>query len=740
MKTTHTRAQPDAVVDVDVKLLYLAYDRLPLSMAIAVAAIVILVGVVWPFFPSAIYLLWITGIALVVAVRLFIWWLYRRARPEPAALDRWRTLYLIAAVLAGAATSLGPVLIVIAGEPDLGAGIPLLVGALLSVGAVAMNSMAAQRTAMQAFLVVALAPFIAALASYGDRAQGVLALVLLAGMVALLIVGRASSAGLRALLETQSRLHHALEAADLARSQAEAASQAKSRFLANMSHELRTPLNAVIGAAQLLRTQTSNPDQQTYLVSAIERSGNNLLGLIENILDLSRIEAGELRLRPVEFDLVECIDSAVASAALAAQAKGIQLVADIAEDIGTSRIGDPDRLRQVVMNLLGNAVKFTARGEVRVQVTKAGTGPNVRFRVSDTGVGVDASVLPHIFEPFRQGEDSAERRYGGSGLGLAIVQQLVEAMGGVITVVSVPGRGSTFEFEIPLLPARYAEPGVELGAKSTISNSRAGGRTSMATVLVIEDDELNRVVVGSMLAQAGYQVHLASDGFEALRLIKQSTSFDLVLMDLQMPGMDGLEVTRRLRAGEAGDRGRQIPIVALTANAFSEDKQACLAAGMNDYLTKPVVYARLLSTLQRWLGPSDSVAAATTPAPTDKPNIRRVVFDSSVLASMPMVADGSSPGFARKVLLLFVESASKIISETRSAYDNADQQTLLRLVHTLKSSSATIGAFELSDLAHESESILRSGQVLPAEFTEALADATQRLKTTIIEYLRQSDP
>lgn len=254
----------------------------------------------------------------------------------------------------------------------------------------------------------------------------------------------------RELREALDYLAAGQEALVLAKADAEAASQAKSRFLANMSHELRSPLNAVIGAAQLLRAERDDAEQQAQLIAGIQRSGANLLGLIENILDLSRIEAGAVGLRPVDFHLVECIDSALASAELAAQAKGLRLACVVSTELSAWRHGDADRLRQVVMNLLGNAVKFTDHGEVTVRVEPGALPQSVRISVTDTGVGIEAAGLAHIFEPFRQADEGADRRYGGSGLGLAIVRQLVVAMGGHISVASRVGEGSRFETDLPL--------------------------------------------------------------------------------------------------------------------------------------------------------------------------------------------------------------------------------------------------------------------------------------------------
>ncbi len=511
---------------------------------------------------------------------------------------------------------------------------------------------------------------------------------------------------------------------------AEAASRAKTRFLANMSHELRTPLNAVIGAAQLLDQNDAN-DSQRHLVEAIRTSGINLLGLIDNVLDLSRIEAGAFELAVEDFNLLDCVQGALATASVQSRAKGVAMAGVLDPGLPAWRRGDVMRLRQVLLNLLGNAVKFTPRGEVVLHVMPGATPDALHISVRDTGIGIGHASLKQVFEPFRQADDAANRRFVGSGLGLAISRQLVEAMGGRIQVTSELGKGSTFDIWLQLAPASRAvneppplhhaiaffEPHessaqalaaqlARLGCKAqrcasaqevrdwldglgdtatkpwlltavdheqarefldrakawfdpervigmtaaelpaaesareqfNVSRSvikpvlraalvsrlgavaregatgngedvRAGRNGSLGMtpggnnrhVLVVEDDAMNQMIVCSMLQNAGFLTSTADDGAQALDLLSRET-FDLVLMDWQMPDMDGLEVTRRLRSGAVGDFGTVVPIVALTANAFAEDRAACLAAGMNDFLTKPVLAESLVASVTRWLG------------------------------------------------------------------------------------------------------------------------------------------
>jgi CheY-like chemotaxis protein len=531
------------------------------------------------------------------------------------------------------------------------------------------------------------------------------------------------------------------EAAQL-RDQVRQAQRVKSRFLAIMSHELRTPLNAILGAAQLLDGTALGPDQ-SYLVEAVRDHGVALLGLIDNVLDMSHIESGELALVPAPFDLTDCVEGALATSAAAARAKGLAIAAIVDPALPAWREGDAMRLRQVLLGLLGNAIKFTTHGEVVLRVDAAGARHGVRLQVSDTGIGIDAQRLPHVFEPFAVGDESSTRPVGGAGLGLAIARELVRRMGGEISARSEPGRGSLFEavVQLPLAPRREGvnprrgqpvafyethdasaqalaatlarmgfdasrcidgtalrqwlqpravaegqvptywvlvctdhpsalrvletaadliDPARVIGMTSEVCYEAEDARETMGLarsvikpvlrsaivsrmgaaesargraahgaaaaaalpagsgkpeepatpiVLVVEDDPTNSLIVCSMLQMAGIAHAAAEDGRRALELLR-SRSFDAVLMDWQMPDMDGLEVARCIRRGQAGETARHVPIIALTANAFPEDRASCLAAGMNDFLTKPVVAAKLVETLRHWM-PSNEAQATT---------------------------------------------------------------------------------------------------------------------------------
>ena len=397
-------------------------------------------------------------------------------------------------------------------------------------------------------------------------------------------------------LYLEDRIQERTQELALARDRALDSTRAKEQFLANMSHELRTPLTGLLGGLELV-DPAGLPEQQRHLLGVARQSGEALLAVINEVLDYSKLEAGKFVLAQVPLKVPEVAQEAASLFASVALRKGVALDCICESGVDTPFIGDPLRLRQVLLNLLGNALKFTDRGRVELRITRIARRADsavLLFSVKDSGIGISPALQTQLFKPFVQAEEGAARK--GSGLGLAISQKLVQAMGGEITVDSVHGQGSTFSFDLELAFA----PKEEAAAPTDALTAPPAPSTLRGRVLLVEDNPVNRLVAVSMLAPLGLEVAEAEDGQQALEMLRETT-FDLVLMDCQMPVLDGFGATARIRAGDAGADRVRVPIVAFTANALDGDAQRCLAAGMDGYLSKPFTREQLAGAVDHWL-------------------------------------------------------------------------------------------------------------------------------------------
>jgi PAS domain S-box-containing protein len=539
-----------------------------------------------------------------------------------------------------------------------------------------------------------------------DRSQLVVNLVITA-----LHDGNGQVSGHLSIATDITERRRAAEELARARDAAEHANRAKSAFLANMSHEIRTPLAAIVGLVEVMQQGTVTAEQGSQL-QTLATAAESLLGLINGILDVSKIEAGKLALEARPFDPRALVNKVIEVLSLPARRKGLSLAAVVDPPVPVSVVGDAGRLRQVLLNLVGNAVKFTEHGEVVVELARRASegvdtsAPEVElhFSVRDTGVGIPAEKLQRIFQPFEQADESTTRTHGGTGLGLTISSRLVERMGGRLAVSSEVGKGSTFSFQLSLPIAEYDKVTRWQGDKVTEDSTPSSVTLSPLNILLAEDNPVNQQVLSLLLVKAGHKVRVVDNGRKALEALGRE-KFDLVLMDVQMPEMDGLRCARLIRAHEKAVGGH-VPIIAVTANALEGERQRCLQAGMDDYLTKPVRSQELFRLIQELSGRRHfSTQERDGSGPPWLEPLREMGFDQEASAGL---------------IRTFVETVPGRLLALNQAVAAGDLAGVAQAAHKIRGSLLVFAAQPAIEIANRLESLARQGRLdlVPAALAE----------------------
>ena len=531
-----------------------------------------------------------------------------------------------------------------------------------------------------------------------------------------------------------------------ARDAAEAGARARSEFLAMMSHEIRTPMNGVLGTAELLLDSGLNGEQLTY-AKTMRESSAQLLCIINDVLDFSKLDADRVEIEKVRFNVHNLVRDTVALLTPAANEKGLELTVGLAPEVPREVVGDPGRLRQVLLNLVGNGVKFTSAGTVSVDVAVDGSPTNqhirLLFSVADTGIGIPDHAIPQLFREFSQLDSSIARRFGGTGLGLAICKRLIDLMGGTVGVQSKVGKGTIFRFALDYLPAPTAVEAPNAAAKPQPAAAIATAARKSARILLAEDNKTNQFVASKLIQGLGYSVDVANNGVEAVAACS-SMKYDVVFMDVMMPEMDGLAATKSIRA---------LPrpfcephIIALTAISQEDDKEACLQAGMDDYLSKPVTRSAIAAKLERFFARVPEVEQAgaglppATAAPPIVPGSERTDSDVAAFdeATYAELAEALGPNEIQNVLELFLADTEQRFVIMRQAAKTGDCDGVKREAHSLKSSAANLGFLRLSATAKTLErdapglnwpALVARLDATAREFAEAQTIATNKLLT-----------